>query len=432
MMVRKDLFTGLLRPFITITAACFLLFPAATPAQAACAVCPCVEAMQANLIIQVETQHEETRLYITDEFEYHELWLVTDYFYDHILPAMMMLTEQLSAVALQQMEILGTFLDAKHQLETQRIFQQMAARAHKDYHPSEGLCTIGTISRSLAAADRNADLTALALAKRSLDRQLGNVNSNASEGPKEDLEGRIEQFRLRYCDPNDNNSVMGTVCPGSTPARRNKDINFARTLGAPLTLNINFSDNVSTPDEEDILALSSNLYGHDVFTHLDSAKLNNVGNRQHYFDGRSLIAKRNVAQQSFNAIAGMKAAGSATGAAGGNTGQFMRPVLTELGIPADEINLMLGENPSYYAQMEFLTKKIFQRPEFYLDLYDKPVNVARKSVAIKALALMQERDMLKSDLRSESLMSLILEVGLLPEQEKLEGEILSRTSEGND
>jgi hypothetical protein len=49
----------------------------------------------------------------------------------------MAMTEQLSAVAMQQMEIIGTFLDAKQQLETQRLFQEMAAQAQKDYTPSE-------------------------------------------------------------------------------------------------------------------------------------------------------------------------------------------------------------------------------------------------------------------------------------------------------
>jgi hypothetical protein len=70
------------------------------------------------------------------DFDKHKDWLINTYFHDYILPAMMLLTQQMSAVAMQQMEILGTFLDAKHELETQRLFQQLAARAHKDYQPS--------------------------------------------------------------------------------------------------------------------------------------------------------------------------------------------------------------------------------------------------------------------------------------------------------
>jgi len=402
------------------------------PAKAACSVCPCILAAQENLVTLIEAQHEDTRIFITNEFRYHEFWLVTDYFLDTILPAMMMLTEQLSAVAMQQMMIFGSFLDAKHQLETQRIFQQLAARAHKDYHPSEGLCTIGTATRSLAAANRNSDLTAITLAARTLDRQLGNVNSSASEGPFEDMESRVAQFRTTYCDPNDNNGSLPQICQGSPQARRNKDINFTRTIGAPLTLDINFANNgAPTPDEQDVFALASNLYGHTVFSNIDAAKLTSAGNQQLYLDLRSVAAKRGIAQMSFNAMAGMKAAGSAVGDAGGNTAQYLRPVLEELNMSDADITSILGANPSYYAQMEIITKKLLQRPDFYLDLYDKPANVVRKGVAIKALGLMQERDMLKSDLRSEAILSLILEMGLIKEQEELEDKILPKISEGS-
>lgn len=426
--------SSLFKRAVLITMAALVLFIAVPlrSAQAACVVCPCTLAAQENLSIQIEAQHEDTRIFITDEFEFHELWLVTDYFYDHILPAMMMLTEQLSAVGMQQMMILGAFLDAKHQLETERLFQELVARAHKDYYPSEGLCTIGTASRSLAAADRNSDLTSVTLSERSLDRQLGNVNSNASEGPIEDMEGRVAQFLTTYCDPGDDNHALAGLCPNTPQGRRDKDIDFARTVGGPLTLDVNFANNgPPTPDETDVFALASNLYGHDVFTHIDRAKLTSAGNQQLYLDLRSLAAKRNVAQMSFNAIVGMKSAGSAAGAAGGDTAQFLRPVLEELGVGANDITSMLGANPSYYAQMEILTKKLLQRPDFYLDLYDKPANVARKGVALNALGLIQEHDMLKSDLRSEAILSLILEMGLIREQEALEGEILSKTSEGN-
>src|SRR5690348_12723839 len=62
-------------------------------------------------------------------------WFVGTFLEDHILPAMMMMAEQLTAVSMKQTEIIGTFLDAKHQMETQQVFQRLAARAHKDYHP---------------------------------------------------------------------------------------------------------------------------------------------------------------------------------------------------------------------------------------------------------------------------------------------------------
>ena len=372
-------------------------------------------------------QTELINAYTTLSFQEHQIWMVETYFKQYILPAMEMMAEQLSAVAMQQMQILGSFLDAKHQLETQRLFQQLAAQAHKDYFPSEGMCTIGTVTRSLAASDRNASLTAMMMAQHSIDRQLLNANSNASEGPKEDLEGRVEQFRKTYCDPNDNNKGLASVCNGSTQARMNKDIDFTRTVANPLTLDVDFSNGTLTNDEEDLLALSANLYAHDIFSQIPEAQLKeNEANQQSYMDMRSIVAKRSVAENSFQAIAAMKSSG-ATNAA--ETGKYMEAVLEELGVSNADAKKLIGENPSYYAQMEILTKTILQQPQFFVDLYDKPANVARKGVALQALGLMQDRDSFKSTLRSEAMLSVILELQVMKAQEAVQNEI-NRLKEG--
>jgi hypothetical protein len=390
-----------------------------------CAECtPTVAGESAAIQSLIRSEHNQTRSHITQEFDDHEQWLIDTYFKENILPAMMFMTEQLSAVAMQQMLIVGAFLDAKHQLETERLFQQLAAQAHKDYHPSEGLCTIGSSTKSLAKSDRNADLTAMVMAQRSLDRQLLNANANSTAGPSSDRAGRLAQFRKTYCDKNDNNQSLSDVCstgPAPPQARLNKDVDFARTVGLPLTLDINFSDSTVTPDEEDVLALSSNLYSHDIFRQVPAALLkNNPANQELYMDMRSIVAKRSVAEQSFQAITAMKSRGATNSA---ETVKYLRGALRELGVPSDaEADAILGTDPSYYAQMEVLTKKIFQRPQFFSDLYDKPANVARKGVAIQAIALMQDRDLFKSNLRNEAMMSVLVELELMKAQEAVEDE----------
>ena len=362
-------------------------------------------------------------------------WLVTVYFneyiidiffLEHILPAMMMMTEQLSAVGMQQVATIGMFFDAKHQQETQRLFQQLAAQAHKDYQPSEELCSLGTIMRSLGASDRNSDLTALTLTERSLRRQLGNANTNASEGPKEDREGRLDQFRRRYCDPNDNDKGLASICNNANNETKNKDVDFARTVAFPMTLDINFSDAVLTDDEEDVIALASNLFSHEVFTRISSTAMEVVANQDEYLNVRSVIAKRSVAEHSFNTILGMKTAGSNAA----NTAQYMMSMLQELGMSADDAMALVGENPSYYAQMEVLTKTIFQRPEFFVGLYDKPTNVARKGVALQAVSLMQDRDLFKSSLRSEAMLSVLLEMEIMKLQEDVQNRINRLVADG--
>ena len=102
-----------------------------------------------------------------------------------------------------------------------------------------------------------------------------------------------------------------------------------------------------------------------------------------------------------------------------------------MGVPAaDAVNLM-GTNPSYYAQMEMLTKKIYQNPNFYTNLYDKPANVARKNAAMHAIGLMQKFDLFNSYLRTEASLSVILELAVVELQREVENEIGPATAEGD-
>jgi hypothetical protein len=260
-----------------------------------------------------------------------------------------------------------------------------------------------------------------------MDRQNLNANKNSTEGPKEDFEGRVEQFRRVYCEAKDDNNNLGSVCgSGVTQLRKNKDVDYTRTLANPETLDLDFSDATLTPDEEDILALSSNLYSHDVFVQTPAAKLKDKEAHQEiFFDQRSLIAQRSVAAHSFQAIAAMKT----KGVIDAEPTKYLQSVLEGVGIPNADALKIIGDNPSYYQQMGVITKAMFQRPEFYVGLYERPANVARKSVALQAIALMQKRDIFKSALRSEAITSLILELELRDAQDAAQNES-NRLKEG--
>ncbi len=145
-------------------------------------------------------------------------------------------------------------------------------------------------------------------------------------------------------------------------------------------------------------------------------------------DARAVLAKRSVAENSFNAITSMKASGTDA------SREYLEVVLEELGASKDgkttynvsEINRLLGIDaegkkiaPSYYAQMEILTKKIYQNPDFYTNLYDKPANVDRKHVAMQAIGLMQKFDLYKSYLRTEANISVLLELAVQDLQDKV-------------
>lgn len=368
---------------------------------------------------------------IEDHINDEENWIVEDFFEDFWVVGLAEMTEYLSAMGMYQMEILGAMMDSKHQLETQRLFWQLHAEAHKDYHPSEEICWMGTAARSLAASEARSIFNKRVLSDRLLDRQIGNMNTSGALSVFHDKENRWKQFVRTYCDPKDNNWTAagtgldlacdhdgpgGAATVGATdPNRKNVDIDYTRLIEYRRSLNTNFADGAVFPpssDDEDVMAMASNLYGTNVLSRglsrLDTTK--STGQKL-YLQLRSIAAKRSVAQNTFNTIVGMKSAGTSDTAGAPLTRTFLASAFRQL-MPASvtdaEIYEIIGENPSYLAQLEVLSKKIYQNPDFYSGLYDKPANVARKSVAMKAIDLMLERILYESELRQEMILSVLL------------------------
>lgn len=385
----------------------------------------------------VDEARPQINTHTSNQFTQHRGLLVSELFTRHVLPALMLMTEQMSAVAMQQTMIIGTFFDAKHQLETQRLFQELQAQAHKDYQPSEDFCYFGTNVRSLANTEAKGRNNAYILSRRQQARHLGQVNVGGARDADIDKANRWEQFTRFFCDPQDNNWLDSqatssglTFACGAGPNRTeftNADVDFTRTIENPRTLAldrigflaVDFKNFGINPNEQAIMALGNNLYGHDVLTRkLTESDLAQPAFQPLYLDLRSIAAKRSVAENSFNAIVGLKSAGttrlsgsldSAQGfQANSDTGKFLGAILLELGIPEDEVDAYIGKRPSYYAQMELLTKKIYQNPDFFANLYDKPANIKRKSVALKALELMLDRAIYESQVRQEMVTSVLL------------------------
>ncbi|MCB1682646.1 MAG: hypothetical protein H6858_08170 [Rhodospirillales bacterium] len=379
-------------------------------------------------------------------------WIVEDFFEDFWVKGLAEMTEFLSAMGMYQMEILGAMLDAKHQLETQRLFWQLHAEAHKDYHPSEEICWMGTAARSLAASEARGLFNKRVMADYELDRQLGNANMNGAQSVQRDKAVRWMQFVTTYCDPKDNDwtgpgTGLDLACdhdgPGgagttgaTNPNRKNIDIDYGRLIDQKRTLEVNFEGPTVIPppdDEEDVLAMSSNLYGTSVLSrNISRQKLRSRFGQKLYIDLRSVAAKRSVAQNTFNSIVGMKSAGTSDTSliSGGPplTRTFLAAAFKQLmpaGTPDSEIYAIIGENPSFYAQLEVLAKKIYQNPDFYSGLYDKPANVARKSVAMKAIDLMLDRILYESELRQEMLLSVLLSSYSRDDFRKLNNEIIN-------
>lgn len=384
-----------------------------------------------HLIIQavIRWQHEVTRDHIMEEMVKHKNFWANDFFNDYVYKALLGMTHELTAMGMHQVAVVGAMLDAQNQIRTQRLMQQLSAEAHKDYQPSADMCTFGTAARGLASAERRAQGVALTLTGRSQDRQLGNLNTAAAVSFAADRTARLRQFKQRYCNAQDNDNGLSGVCipGGPTPATINRDIDYTRTLGLARTLNVDMTDNVLTGDEQDIMAMSSYLYANVIPNRPSEAILKVPANQDEFLDWRSVVAKRSVAENSFNAIVGMKSAGSE---AVNSNSRYVQAVLTQLGVSPAEARAMLGTNPSYYALMEVLSQRIYQSPEFYTNLYDKPANVERKDAAMQAIDLMLDHDSYRSELRYESMLAVLLEMEIMKYQESVQNRLNSLEERG--
>ena len=337
----------------------------------------------------------------------------------------MKMTQQYTSNMMHQMWIIGGIFDAKHQLEVQRLFQQMNNRAHKDYHPSDQMCRFGTNTRSIGASDEVGRVNAQVLATILLNRELMATKTASSSGSLQDKVARIRQFKKTYCDIYDNNQRLKEMCRltakydgedferGAPDERTNKDIDYTRTIDNRYTLNIDFTNQSATDEEIDVIALTKNLFAHDLYNPVGGNLLEREFNPDEYQDIRSVVAMRGIARNSIGHIVGQRSRGRPA------VGSFIKVLVQELGVPESEINQFLGEQPSYFAQMEVLTRKMYQNPSFYSNLYTKPGNVVRAGVAMKAVQLMQDRDRFEGALRREMLLAMILEVKLRQAQDEL-------------
>lgn len=404
-----------LQIFFLVLGALVALFPVPqAQAQAVCTGC-------CNCVV--------VRNAIITEINRHENFLVNTFWRQHFQPALQTMANQINLGMLEQTKQLGTFMNAQSNVERRRMLQEASAQTASDYLLSEQVCRYASLSQSLSASDDKARATRIGLMERSLNRQLGKTNTAASMGENADMIDRAKYRAGRSCNPAANGGLDRSVCVnGGDSSSMNADIDFTRTFDSKPTLDIDFSATKTAPsrDERDILALSDNIFSSELFQRPSTDDLKGAGRlndaRMAYMDMRSLVAKRSVAQNSFNALIAMKARG--TGIDGNNSAgstSFIAGVLMELGLDETQARDYLGQAPSYDAQMEVLTKKVFQSPSFYVNLMDSPANIDRQYAAMQSFGLMQQRDIFESILRSEMILSLLVELEVEGYQDQVQG-----------
>ncbi len=462
---------------VFLVAACLFVPTLIMPTNAGALCSSCEDAIRSEFgDLWGESQRNFDR-YIDREFQRLERFVAQDVWAQSVLPVMMDMATEFTMVAMYQAMIVGMFIDAESQMTAQRLLQEMQAETHKRYQPSIGMCEFGSISKSLGATEIRSEAFAVVLSKRSIDRQMGMGATAGAEGGRFDKKNRILQFGRVFCNEKDRAAALEhsylqlqvgsvttpyvavpataltTACSATNwdtgfdadqRARLNMDIDYFSLMDQPWTMSIDFtnqaifrtsgSNPVRNQDEEHVLAMNSNLFGHELFPRIPANALQNKPQekisaiQRTFMDMRSIIAKRSVAENSFYSIAALKAEGYRRTDVSGNLTEpsarpYMQHIMEDLGVPVAEVETLMGANPSYFAQMEILTKKLYQNPGFYTNLYDKPANVERKTVALQAVKLMQKFDMLRSFLRNEATVSVLLEVAIVDLQNEIEDAI---------
>jgi len=353
---------------------------------------------------------------------------------ENYVGAFMLMTQQFTATMMHQAFGIGIFMDADMKTDTDREIQTLMARAHKDYHPSEQMCRIGTFMRSVADTEQRMDFNKKAINAILMDTYLGKNETITAFGYPNDMQSRIDAFKNTYCDTQTSNEGLELFCKdaNNNKERFNNDVDYQRIIESPLTLEVDFTEGTVAEDtEKDIIALARNLYWPKAMKRQPGDDLERKGSK--YIQYRNLIAINSVAHASFAEIVAMKSRAAKVEEDKENEQgwHYMKQLLNELGISTtdsgtdnkSDADRLLGEYPSYYAQMEMLTKKIYQDPDFYTNLYDKPQNVRRISASLDAIKLIQGRDRFEAALRREMLLSSLLEQGLDKHFQEIDGRL---------
>lgn len=426
---------------LTLLVACLValsLMPSKQANAFNCSVCETAAdiASEHATIISDVSSNLSTETNDTITFIAQTLWT------ENVFPGLKILIMEFFPLPYAIQPMIGGMIDGVVQNKAILEMQELSAISVREHIPSVSVCRFASLTKSLHGGDARRRMNENFIAKRQLEREIG--GNRAANGTQEKTDAisdhytRYNEFITFYCNPNDFRGALNRLPACGTAAdnllRPNRDINYTGLMQGPLSLNVDFSDNEQTVDERDVLALANNLFAHNLPMR-DSRMAEDDNRAGQFINARSITAKRNVAQHSFNKLVGLKSSGSLSMAAFGQIrelgmslttapsttnmrgtspdhqrqmDQLLRPDTTfgDATTNYPDTNLPM---PSYYAQMEFLTQKIFQDPRFFAELYDNPENVERQYATLQALGLMQRREAYESMMRTELLTSLLLE-----------------------
>lgn len=336
-------------------------------------------------------------------------------------------TDKIRDVFETRILMLGAFIDGRVMNNSLADLQSLNARTYKDYYPSLALCRFGTLPRSLAATESRMPANRQVIANMIMSNNLQS-KTTIFEKPNTTVDTYTQNVNKDYCKQGDGNGGLRVVCNATDVDLQWADMDFTGILGIPMTTGVDFINNGETTPEKRLASLIQALTFYrpidqqniPVETLNDEGKKKYYNNIPNFVDSRHVAGVRQISADSIGSLVALKAEGTSGSA------NHMKAVLMQLGLSAADAKKLIGDKPSYFAQMDILTKKIYQDPVFFANLYESPANIDRQRVAMLAISLMQERDLLETLRRKELLLSGYLTLKLDQAQSKLSTSIKAR------
>ena len=352
-------------------------------------------------------------------YEFQEFWV----------NALMRMTEQLTVTMMMQASMFGQFLDAKHQLETQRMQQMHQAEVQSKFHPSEQMCSMGTVTRHLTQSESEMKVARQGFEKLIRDRDLATGRNMTFKGQQSDKLTRIERYKQYHCNVLDNGTGLEQICGGSgAPGDINADINVYHTLYAPKTIEIDMRDPAVSPQERNMYSLMDNLFLPQANPYIPPTVANSERITSSIQDLHANSAKRSFLRSTFIEAIAPKISGPEFE---NDATPYIRAYYQDMGLPDDEITELIGERPSYTAQMDTV-RGWMKQPDFISTLQsDSPANAERTKTGMMAGALLQDMDTTDMKSRNQANLSMLVEAAIVEEEHRSEG-LIGNATEGFD
>lgn len=396
-----------IRHGMALFAALCLLSVTATEAYA---VCTCATASQLHTRTRTNVKN-----FIDEQFDKHKTFLVDKFWKEKLQPAFMKFTQQEVSSGQQATTTRASIADGKAANNLGHAASEDQAEQAEILTPDPQACAVASGARSLAVGQAKAQEVATGIVKDSSNRRLGRAELTTEDPAQVDRDERREVFNEHFCDPEAWGGAFKDQC-STAGDLKDRDIDFRKTLDEPWTLDIrpDYADQDAdswTDDEISVSALRQHLFGHEVYPRPTRDEFKQYNVKVGYLNQRALEAKRSVAEYSLQTLIGEKSAASP------EAKEWLEASLKNLGIEIDaETQAKIKDKPSYFAIMEVLTKRMYQDPNFYNQLIKPGPQVAQTQASLQAVNLMQMRDVYDSMLRSELILSLIVEMELDDQQ----------------